>query len=299
VASTTQTRQLPAIRTGTATRHTRHPLRAVPIYSVLTLGGVLVALPFIWMVLTSFKTQFEALAYPPTFLPAVWHVSNYADAWKLPGPWPGGFARYFVNTIFIASATTAGSIITSVLAGYTFAKMEFFGRNVIFICLLATLMVPFEAMLVPDFVIIKSFHWYDTYQALIVPWLASVFGIFLLRQTISTLPNELWDAAQLDGLGHAGYLYRVVAPLSLPGILTLALFGFLESWNSLLWPLIVTSSDTMRPLQVGLSFFITENGTQISQLMAAATFTIAPILVLFLVAQRQFIEGIARAGLKG
>ena len=217
----------------------------------------------------------------------------------LPGAWPGGFPRYFVNTIFLAVATTSGSLLTSLLAGYTFAKMQFFGRNVIFICLLATLMVPFEAMLVPDFVIIKSFHWYNTYQALIVPWLASVFGIFLLRQFISSLPNELWEAAQLDGLGHAGYLYRVVAPLSMAGILTLALFNFLESWNSLLWPLIVTSSDSMRPLQVGLSFFITENGTQINQLMAAAAFTIAPILVLFLVAQRQFIEGIARSGLKG
>lgn len=299
MASTTQSRLMPAARAGAATKHTRSRLRAVPMYLALSAAGLLVALPFIWMVLTSFKTQFEALAYPPTFLPKVWHLSNYADAWQLPGPWPGGFPRYFVNTVFIAGATTAGSLLTSLLAGYTFAKMEFFGRNVIFVCLLATLMVPFEAMLVPDFVIVKSLHWYNTYQALIVPWLASVFGIFLLRQFISSLPNELWEAAQLDGLGHAGYLYRVVTPLSLPGILTLALFTFLESWNSLLWPLIVTSSDTLRPLQVGLSFFITEEGTQINQLMAAAAFTIAPILILFLVAQRQFIEGIARSGLKG
>jgi multiple sugar transport system permease protein len=290
---------MPATRVGSTTQHSRRWWRILPLYLALTLAGFLVALPFIWMVLTSFKTQFEALAYPPTILPAVWHFSNYADAWNLPGSWPGGFPRYFVNTVFLAVATTSGSLLTSLLAGYTFAKMQFFGRNVIFICLLATLMVPFEAMLVPDFVIIKSFHWYNTYQALIVPWLASVFGIFLLRQFISSLPNELWEAAQLDGLGHAGYLYRVVAPLSIAGILTMALFNFLESWNSLLWPLIVTSSDSMRPLQVGLSFFITENGTQINQLMAAAAFTIAPILVLFLVAQRQFIDGIARSGLKG
>ncbi|HEY8744302.1 MAG TPA: carbohydrate ABC transporter permease [Chloroflexota bacterium] len=299
MASTTQARLMPAARSGSTTLHTRRWWRVLPAYGALTVAGFLVALPFIWMVLTSFKTQFEALAYPPTILPSVWHFSNYADAWNLPGAWPGGFPRYFVNTIFLAVATTSGSLLTSLLAGYTFAKMQFFGRNVVFICLLATLMVPFEAMLVPDFVIIKSFHWYNTYQALIVPWLASVFGIFLLRQFISSLPNELWEAAQLDGLGHAGYLYRVVAPLSMAGILTLALFNFLDSWNSLLWPLIVTSSDTMRPLQVGLSFFITENGTQINQLMAAAAFTIAPILVLFLVAQRQFIEGIARSGLKG
>lgn len=299
MASTTQARLMPAARTGSATRQARRRWRDLPIYLALTVAGFLVALPFLWMVLTSFKTQFEALAYPPTILPSVWHFNNYADAWQLPGPWPGGFPRYFVNTIFIAVTTTAGSLFTSLLAGYTFAKMHFFGRNVVFICLLATLMVPFEAMLVPDFVIIKSFHWYNTYQALIVPWLASVFGIFLLRQFISSLPDELWEAAQLDGLGHAGYLYHIVTPLSWAGILTLALFNFLESWNSLLWPLIVTSSDSLRPLQVGLSFFITENGTQINQLMAAAAFTIAPILVLFLIAQRQFIDGIARSGLKG
>lgn len=299
MGSATQTRVLPASQAGTAARRTRSRTGALPVYLALSIAGLLVASPFIWMLLTSFKTQFEALAYPPTLLPKVWQFNNYADAWRLPGAWPDGFPRYFVNTIFISTITTSGVLLTSLLAGYTFAKMEFFGQNVIFVCLLATLMVPFEAMLVPDFIIIKSFHWYNTYQAQIVPWLASVFGIFLLRQFISTLPTELWEAAQLDGLGHAGYLYRVVAPLSGPGLLTLALFGFLDSWNALLWPLIVTSSDSLRPLQVGLSFFITEEGTQINQLMAAATFTIAPILLLFLIAQRQFIEGIARSGLRG
>ncbi len=251
------------------------------------------------MILTSFKTQFEALAYPPTILPKAWQWQNYSDAWNLPGSWPKGFPRYFLNTIFIATVTTTGMLITSILAGYTFAKMQFLGRDVVFVCLLATLMVPFEAMLVPDFIVIKTLHWYNSYPAQIVPWLGSVFGIFLLRQFISGLPNELWEAAQLDGLGHPGYLLRIVVPLSLPALLTLALFGFLESWNSLLWPLIVTSSDEMRPLQVGLSYFITEEGTQVNLLMAAAAFTILPILVLFLVAQRQFIEGIARSGLKG
>ena len=273
--------------------------RELPVHLLLTVAGVLVAAPFLWMLLTSFKTQFEALAYPPTLLPSVWQWQNYADAWKAPGSWPAGFPRYFLNTLFIAPATTAGMLLTSTLAGYAFAKMEFFGREVIFIALLATLMVPFEAVLVPDFIIIKSLRWYNTYQAQIVPWVGSVFGIFLMRQFMAGLPNELWEAAQLDGLGHPGYLFRVAIPLSLPALLTLGLFGFLESWNALLWPLIVTSSDAMRPLQVGLSYFITEEGTQVNLLMAAAAFTIFPILVLFLVAQRQFIEGIARSGLKG
>ena len=298
MASFMQTRILPATRVATKTRG-RHRLHGIPIHALLAIAGLLVAAPFIWMVLTSLKTQFEALAYPPTFLPKVWQWHNYVDAWRLPGAWPNGFARYFVNTVFIASATTVGMVITSTLAGYTFAKMDFFGRDVIFICLLATLMVPFEAMLVPDFIIVKSLHWYNSYQAQIVPWLGSVFGIFLLRQFIAGLPGELWEAAQLDGLGHAGYLYRVAAPLSRPALLTLGLFGFLDSWNALLWPLIVTSSDDLRPIQVGLSFFITEEGTQVNLLMAAATFTILPILVLFLLAQREFIEGIARSGLKG
>lgn len=299
MASTTQTRVLPARRAATAAGRRRPWYRTLPLHLALGGAGLLVALPFIWMLLTSFKTQFEALAYPPTIFPKTWLLSNYADAWRAPGVWPKGFGRYFLNTIFIATTTTAGMLLTSLLAGYTFAKMAFFGKNVIFACLLATLMVPFEAMLVPDFIIVKTLDWYNSYQAQIVPWLGSVFGIFLLRQFISSLPNELWEAAQLDGLGHAGFLYRIVAPLSLPGLLTLALFGFLESWNSLLWPLIVTSSDEMRPLQVGLSFFITDEGTQINLLMAAAAFTIAPILALFFVTQRQFIEGIARSGLKG
>ncbi len=251
------------------------------------------------MILTSFKTQFEALAYPPTFLPERWQWQNYVHAWQLPGSWPKGFPRYFANTVFIASITCSGALLTSLIAGYAFAKMEFFGKNVVFIGLIATLMVPFEATLVPDFIIIKSFHWYNTYTAQIIPWIGSVFGIFLMRQFISTLPNELWEAAQIDGLGHAGYLRWIVTPLSLPGLLTLSLFTFLDSWNALIWPLIVTSSDEMRPIQVGLAYFITEEGTQVNQLMAAATFTIIPILALFLVAQRQFIEGIAQSGLKG
>lgn len=299
MASTAQSQVLTTSASRFAIKPRRRWYQVLPIHIVLAVAGIIVALPFVWMVLTSFKTQFEALAYPPTILPKVWQWHNYPDAWTLPGTWPKGFGRYFINTIFIACASTTGNLLTSLLAGYTFAKMRFFGRDVVFICMLATLMVPFEATLVPDFIIIKSLGWYDSYQAQIVPWIAGVFGIFLMRQFISTLPNELWEAAQIDGLGHAGYLYRVVAPLSRPGLLTLALFSFLESWNSLLWPLIVTSSDTMRPLQVGLSYFITEQGTQVNQLMAAAAFTIAPILVLFLLAQRQFIEGIARSGLKG
>ncbi|MCL4544717.1 MAG: carbohydrate ABC transporter permease [Chloroflexi bacterium] len=298
MASSAESRALP----GVAASHTirsRRPVTVLAIHAILIVGGLLVALPFLWMLLTSVKTQFEALAYPPTFLPRQWQWHNYVDAWRLPGSWPKGFPRYFVNTVFIATVTTMGALVTSLPAGYAFAKMEFFGKNVIFLCFLATLMVPFEATLVPDFIIIKSLHWYNTYYAQIVPWLGTVFGIFLLRQFISSLPNELWEAAQIDGLGHAGYLRWVVAPLSLPGLLTLGLFTFLDSWNALIWPLIVTSSDQMRPIQVGLSYFITEEGTQVNQLMAAATFTILPILILFLFTQRQFIEGIAHSGLKG
>ncbi len=294
----------PTTQTVPAVLRTTRPVAArrystLPTHVALALAGLLVAAPFIWMLLTSVKTQFEALAFPPTLLPKVWQFQNYADAWNLPGSWPVGFPRYFLNTIFIATVTTTGLVITSTMAGYTFAKMRFFGRDVLFVALLATLMVPFEAVLVPDFIIIKTFNWYNSYQAQIVPWLGGVFGIFLLRQFIAGLPGELWEAAQLDGLGHPGYLVRIVIPLSRPALMTLGLFSFLDSWNSLLWPLIVTSSDNMRPLQVGLSYFITEEGTQVNLLMAAAAFTIAPILVLFLFTQRQFIEGIARSGLKG
>ncbi|MCC6445412.1 MAG: carbohydrate ABC transporter permease [Armatimonadetes bacterium] len=250
--------------------------------------------PFYWMIVTSLKPLSEAVQAPPTLIPHRWMFANYAEAWRsVP------FARYFANTVFISAVVTAGVILTSALAAHAFSRMEFRGKNAVFAGMLATMMIPFEVILIPDFVLIKNLGWYNTYQAMILPWAANVFSIFLLRQFFMTIPVELYEAAILDGCSSWIYLWKVAMPISTPALVTIGIFSFLGSWNSLLWPLIVTSEQKMRPIQVGLAYFQTDQGTYYNLLMAGATLTILPIVILFLFAQRHFVESIARTGLKG
>jgi multiple sugar transport system permease protein len=278
----------------TRSLNARRIVRRTSLYLVLILGAVYAATPFIWMLLTSLKTHGEALAQPPMVLPKVWHFHNYVTAWQA-----APFARYFINTFFICICVVIGIAITSTLAGYADARMEFYGRNVLFILLLTTLMIPFETIIIPNFIIIKHLHWINTYPALIVPWIASVFSVFLLRQFFGQLPQDLFDSAQLDGAGHFRMLWSIVLPLSKGPLAAVMLFAFLGSWNSLLWPLIITNSQSLRPIQLGLTVFLNQEGTEPHLLMAASAFTIAPIVLLYFVAQRQFMEGFASSGLKG
>jgi multiple sugar transport system permease protein len=224
----------------------------------------------------------------------VWHFSNYVTAWQA-----APFERYFLNTFFICFCVVVGIAITSTLAAYAFARMEFYGRDVIFVMLLSTLMIPFETIIIPNFIIIRKLHWLNTYPALIVPWIASVFSVFLLRQFFSQLPQDLFDSAELDGAGHLRLLWSIVLPLSRGPLAAVTLFAFLGSWNSLLWPLIITNSQSLRPIQLGLTVFLSQEGSEPHLLMAASAFTIAPIVLLYFVAQRQFMEGFASSGLKG
>jgi multiple sugar transport system permease protein len=281
-------------RAATGSLRVRRYTRRGALYLVLSLGAIYAAFPFVWMVLTSLKSYGEATANPPTWLPHSWHFENYRLAWQA-----APFARYFLNTFLIAGCVVIGTTITSVLAAYAFARLQFYGRTVLFALLLSTLMIPFEAIIIPNFIIVKKLHWLNTYAALIVPWTASVFSVFLLRQFISQLPQDLFDSASLDGAGHLRILWSVVVPLCRAPLAAIMLFAFLGSWNSLLWPLIVTRSENLRPIQLGLSTFVSEAGTQPHLLMAASAFTIAPIVVLYFVLQRQFIEGLATTGLKG
>ncbi|MGC9530143.1 MAG: carbohydrate ABC transporter permease [Candidatus Bipolaricaulaceae bacterium] len=250
-------------------------------------------LPFFWMVTTSVKTLVEALRIPPIWIPSDLHWDNYVRAWNA-----APFARYFFNSFFIAVMCSAGEVFTSVLAAYAFAKMDFFGKRFLFGALLATMMIPGHMLLVPNFVTITRLGWHDTYQALIIPWIVGVFSIFLLRQFFKTVPDELWDSARIDGCSRFRYIWKVMVPLSKPAITTVALFSFVGSWNAFLWVLIMTDSAHMRTIPVGLRFFQMEMGTEYPLLMAASTMAIVPILLLFLAAQRQFIQGIARTGLK-
>jgi multiple sugar transport system permease protein len=264
------------------------------IYAILFVGALWAVFPFAWMVLTSLKGYAEASA-AENFLPTRWLFSNYADAWNQVEYFP----RYFANTIFMACATVAGVLTTSTLAAYAFARMRFPGRDTLFIVLLATMMVPFEVTLVPNFIVIRNLQWSDHYEALIIPWIASAFSIFLLRQFFRAIPQELHDAAVMDGCTHLRFLASIVLPLSRPALITSGLFTFLASWNSLMWPLLVTNRPEMRPIQVAMATFIGDAGTQIQLLLAAVTISVIPVIIVYLILQRWFIEGIATVGIRG
>jgi multiple sugar transport system permease protein len=218
---------------------------------------------------------------------------NYADALQA-----APFGRYFLNSVITALVSVIAGTLIVCLAAFAFARIQFAGRDLAFTLILSSLVIPGEMLLVPNFVTVSRLGWTDTYQALVVPWVASVFGIFLLRQFFLSLPAELFEAATLDGATYGTMLTRIALPLARPGIATYAIFSFLGSWNALIWPLIVTSKQDMRTLQVGLQAFIGEAGSNYGQLMAASVMVILPIIVVFLLAQKQFIAGVARSGLK-
>jgi len=222
------------------------------------------------------------------------HVDNYQKAFtKVP------FARYFLNTVIVSCCVVLGVLITGTLAAYAFARMRFKGREFIFYLFISMMMVPQPVYLIPSYVIMNYLGWLDTYNALIIPWIANVFTIFLLRQQFKTIPQELFDAASIDGCSRFGILRKIVFPLSKSVIVTSAIFGFIGSWNSFMWPLIMIDNPKLRVLQVGLSYFSQEASAQTTLLMAASAFSILPLVVLFIIAQKQIIASFASSGLKG
>ncbi len=220
-------------------------------------------------------------------------LENYRDALRV-----APFGQYFLNSVINSVAQVLLGMVVVTLAAFAFAKIPFWGSNVVFAAILSSLVIPGEMLLVPNFVTVFKLGWLDSYAGIVVPWIASVFGIFLLRQFFLSLPNELFEAARIDGAGYGTQLTKVALPLAVPGLVTFGIFSFLGSWNALLWPIIVTSKTEMRTLQVGLQSFIGEAGSNYGQLMAASILVITPIIVGFLVAQKQFIAGVARSGLK-
>jgi len=260
---------------------------------VLIAAGVVMIVPFIWMISTAFKGDGEIYVYPPTWVPAEIHLENFSRAWNYVP-----FGRFYVNSIFIAVTVTASQVLTAALAGYVFARVRFPGRDAIFYMYVATLIVPTQVTMLPLFLIMNELKWIDTYQAMIVPFLASAFIAFFLRQFFSTIPLELEDAAKIDGCGRTRFIWQILLPLSRPALASIGLFSFMGHWNSYIWPLIITNSTKMRTLPIGLRYFVEDSGAQYNLMMAAAMITVAPVVALFFVAQRQFIESIARTGLK-
>ncbi|TYR73442.1 carbohydrate ABC transporter permease [Rossellomorea vietnamensis] len=272
----------------------RDALSKTFIYFTLILGSLLMLLPFIWMISTSLKSSGEVMTMPPVWIPGEFKWENYAAAWAM-----APFAQYTVNSIIVTVLTTIGELITTILAAYAFSRINFYGRDIVFAVLLGTMMVPGEVLLIPNFVTLSNLGWIDQYEALIVPWLASIFAIFLLRQFFLGIPQELSYAAKIDGCSNFRFLWMIMVPLAKPALITIALLKAIGSWNAFLWPLIVTQSKEMRTLPVGLTSFSTEAGTVYELLMAASTMIILPMIVLYLILQKYIIEGVARSGIKG
>jgi multiple sugar transport system permease protein len=250
--------------------------------------------PLVWMLITSIETPTEARRFPPVLIPSGVQWENYPRALEA-----APFGRFFLNTLVVCIASVAGNLLLCSLAGYAFARIKFLGREVLFIALLATLMVPFQVVLIPTFLIVKELGLYDTLGALIVPNLVTPFGIFLLRQFFRTLPIELEEAARIDGASRLGVLFKIVLPLSAPVLATLGVIIFLWTWNDFLWPLIAITSEENATLQYGLALFQGAHSTRWTLLMAANVFTMIPMLVVFFAAQRWFVRSVAMTGLKG
>lgn len=276
----------------------RQVMRHSLTYLVLIFGAFLAVVPFVWMLSTSVMTLPEATGI--RFFPSEIHLENYVNAWK-----EANFTEYFWNSVQITLITLTGQITFSVLAAYAFARIKFPGRDLIFGIMLSTMMIPAMVLIIPNFLLVTwlgrigPISWINNWPALTVPFMGSVFSIFLLRQFFAQVPDELFDAAQIDGAGHMRFLTTVVLPLAKAPLMVIVVLSFMGSWNALAWPMLVTNSPEWRPIAVGLLNFIDEAGQQINMMMAGAVITIIPILILYFFTQRQFTESIARSGLKG
>jgi multiple sugar transport system permease protein len=297
-------------RLDSTTAGRRISIGVVVTYTLIVAGALIIIFPFIWMFLTSFKNIQESNTFPPTLFPTQWVPGNYVEAWLRP---PNTLGRYVFNSIFLATVGTGLQVIICVLAAYAFSRLKFWGRDVLFMLVLATTMIPGEITLIPNFVTIRRFPLlggndllgtggsglYDTYWAMILPGLVGAFNIFLLRQAFMTVPNEYWESAQIDGSNSFTFLWTVMLPLTLPAIFTVAIFGFIGRWNSLLWPLLVTRTEAIRPVQMAMIYYQEEFLTDRGVLMAASLMVTLPIIVLFLLVQKQFVAGIVGTGVKG
>jgi multiple sugar transport system permease protein len=265
-----------------------------PWHLVLFPLALIMLLPLVWMIVTSLQTQAESLHFPPVLVPRSLNVDNYPNALR-----SAPFGRWFLNTFIVTSTVVVSNLLLCSLAGYAFARIRFFGREATFMLCLATLMVPFQVVMIPIFLIVKKLGLFDSLPALIAPNLVNAFGIFMLRQFFRTLPVELEEAARIDGASRLGVLFKIVLPLSLPALATLAVIQFMWTWNDFLWPLIAVFSQRNFTLQLGLTVFQGSHDVFWPLIMAGNVMSMIPMLVLFFVAQRYFVRGIATTGLKG
>lgn len=277
-------------------RHTsaRKIVRLALSYALLVTGTLVMTLPFLWMISTSFKVQAQVMTFPPQWIPKPFTLDNYPQLFRtLP------FGRYFFNSVFVSVTRTAGEVIFAILTAFAFARLHFPGRDKVFLLYLATMMIPLYVRLIPLYLIMRSLRWLDTYTVLIVPPLFSAYGTFLLRQFFLTIPRDLEDAAVIEGCNTFQVMMRIIVPLATTGIATYATFAFLGAWNEFMYPLIMTSKDALRVLPVGVSILQNQYYTEYRTLMAASVISVVPVLAVYLLGQNYFVKGITLTGMKG
>jgi len=268
--------------------------RTILKHALLLIGGLIVCVPLIWMLSAAIKPPAEILTIPVEWVPSQPRWENFSEALAT-----APFVRYFFNSVWVSSATTFMNLLLCSLAGYGFARYQFPFRNALFLFVLGTFMIPFQVLVVPLWTMMRELGLLNTTWALILPGIASAFGVFLMRQFISQLPEELMDAARIDGASEFGIWWRIVIPLSASPLIALAIFIFLESWGSLLWPLTVITKEEYRTLALGLTEFQSAYGTQYHLLMAASTLLFVPAILAFFALQRYFVEGATITGING
>ncbi|MBU1862953.1 MAG: carbohydrate ABC transporter permease [Candidatus Omnitrophica bacterium] len=283
-----------------AHRQKKERVKKIIRYALISLGALVMLYPFIWMINTSLSPLRdlwqEKEHWWQYWAPSGFEIGNYVNVWTqrvLP------FGRAYLNSIFVSVLTTVGVLLTSSLAGYSFARLHFKGRDKIFFVYLATMMIPGAVTMIPVYILLRTMGWVDTYKAVIIPGIFTAYGTFMLRQFFMTLPADLEDAAKIDGCSLLGIYWRIILPLSKPALATLGTFTFMGAWMNFMWPLIVLNSQEKYTLPVLLSYFQSQYHTNYTMLMAASAMYVLPIIVVFLFCQRFFVEGIKLSGIKG
>jgi multiple sugar transport system permease protein len=261
---------------------------------LLSLVALLFLVPIIWMLVSALKPSAEVFTTPPTLFGSEVKFSNFVEAWNyLP------FGRFILNTVFVAGIGTLITLVASAMSGYAFARLNFRFRGGLFVLYLSTLIVPQEVIVIPMFLVMQRLGWVNSYQALILPWAFTAFGTFLLRQFFLTIPRELEEAAKIDGCGHIRILRSIIIPIAAPALAVLAVFTFISYWNSFLWPLIIINDTAKMTVPLGLDLFLGQQGQRWELLMAAATISMVPTVILVLALQKYLVRGIALSGLGG
>lgn len=275
-------------------RNLKRKLLQIPILLLFIILAVIMLLPIIWMLLSSFKPDNEIIRFPPILFPSAFTMKNFIKCTQRIDIWV-----YLKNSFIYSFGATLPSLLVNTMAGYAFARYDFKGKDIIFVIFLATMMIPFQVIMIPSFLEVHALGMYDNYAGLIIPKIAAAYWIFMMRSAFSGLPKELEEAARIDGLSEFGIYARIMMPLIKPALVTLIILSVNGNWNDLLWPLIITSNSKMRTLSNGLALFVGARTIEYGAAFAGAAISLIPMLVLYIFGQKYFVEGQATSGLKG